>query len=282
MTLGIDVGGTTVKAARLAPDGSATFAASQPFVRPDRDTLRLSIRRAVEGVGSGGVGSVGLCVPGRVAVDGSCVELSVNVPGLVGYRFDALVRDAVGEGIGFVRLGDAEAATLDAARVHPDRRRVLGLALGTGVGVALVEDGRPVRIGAGGIGHLGQVDVGELIPGGVVGPDGGRNSLEGYLGAPALRARFGEGPEALGGIGADDPAVRALARAVRIGLAVYTPDLVLVLGGVGLGLRSLAGVVEAAVRRELTSVAPRGWAMAFGDSPYHAALGAARWASASR
>jgi predicted NBD/HSP70 family sugar kinase len=281
-TLGIDIGGTAVKAALLGPDGASRTSVSAAYTRPDRQQLRSALRQAVGEVSLEGVRSVGLCVPGRRAPSGGCVRLSVNVPGLEGYPFDQIVTDSVGRSLPVRVCSDAEAATIDAARDHPNARRVLGIALGTGVGASLVEQGRPLRLGQGTIGHLGQVDIG-LLPGieppGPIGPDGGRNSLEAYFGVAALRDRFGpEFSEVLPRLPMSDPALLALVRAVRIALAVYTPDLVLLLGGLGLALKAQREQIDAAIRRDLTRIAPSGWTLEFGRSRFHAAMGAARLA----
>lgn len=281
-TLGIDIGGTAVKVALLGHDGASWTSVSHPYTRPDRQQLRSALRQAVGEVSLEDVRSVGLCVPGRRAPTGECVQLSVNVPGLEGYAFEQIVTDCIGRPMPVRVCSDAEAATIDAARDHPNARRVLGIALGTGVGASLVEQGRPLRLGQGTIGHLGQIDIG-LLPGieppGPIGPDGGRNSLEAYLGVAALRDRFGpDFPDVLPGLSVSDPPLLALVRAVRIALAVYTPDLVLVLGGLGLALTSHREQLDAAIHRDLTSIAPPGWRLEFGRSRFHAAIGAARLA----
>lgn len=288
-TLGIDIGGTAVKAALSSPREPRDFitSISTEYARPDRTTLNTAIRQAISGLPPEilrDIAAVGLCVPGRRARDGASIELAVNVPGLVGYRFDDLIADAIGRSAPLVLLGDAEAATLDLAHEHPGPSRVLGIAIGTGVGIAVVEHGRAVGIGSGGAGHFGQIDVGPIgdgaTPGSIIGPDGGRDSLEAYLGLPALRARFGaELPTRIATLGEHDPALIALARAIRIGLALYTPDRVLLLGGLGLAFKPLGGRIEAMIRDGLTGVAPRGWTLGFGSSRFHAARGAARAAT---
>ncbi len=281
-TLGIDIGGTAVKAAVLAADGAATTSVSDPYTRPDRAVLRAAVRDAVARLDPSGIRAVGLCVPGRRCAAGTHVELALNVPGLERYPFTEIVSDAIGRKAPVRVCSDAQAATTDAARDHPNARRVLGIAIGTGVGASLLEHGRPLRLGECTIGLLGQIDVGRpdgVDPPGPIGPDGGRNSLEAYLGVAALRGRFGtDFAAALPDLPASDPALLALARAIRIALAVYTPDLVLILGGLGLALRAHAEPLEAMVRTDLTSIAPRGWALAFGRSRFHAAVGAARMA----
>lgn len=305
--LGIDIGGTAVKAASIGPGGDRLVAVSDAYARPDRKTLRHAITVAIgrlgpQGFDTGRVRAVGLCVPGRRNADRTAIELAVNVPGLEGYRFDEIVRDLAGrDGLPQRVMTDAEAATADAARDFPGVRRILGIAIGTGVGCCLLEDGVAQRIGSGGIGHLGQIDLGPIDLGPVdrgpvdrglveqcdrsgtgaglwcpLGPDGGRGSAEAFLGVPAWRARYGERfIDRLSDVMPDDPALVAAARLIRVGLAIYTPQLVLVLGGVGLALGRRSAEIDRLVRTELTRVAPAGWRLAFGTSLHHAAFGAA-------
>lgn len=280
--IGIDIGGTAVKAALLDGRGGSQTACSASYVRPDRTVLIEAVREAVRALppGNGTIGRVGLCLPGRRHAAGDRIELAVNVPGLEGYAFGDLVEDAIGRRAAHTVVSDAEAATLDAAAIHGDADRVLGIAIGTGVGACLLEDRRAVRIGRGSGGHLGQWDVGPIGNLHPLGPDGGRGSLEGYVGVAAFRSRFGEAfAERISTLPADDPALVALIRAVRIALAVYTPDVVLILGGLGIALAPHARVIEEGVRAELSRVAPPGWRLAFGTSRFHAAMGAARMAA---
>lgn len=280
-TLGLDIGGTAVKAALVGPGLEDRLSISGPYVRPDRTRLTQAVAEAVRGLGPFDADAAGLCVPGRRSPDGTRIELAVNVPGLEGWAFEDLVRTAAGRAIPSRVFGDAEAATFDAAPPDARSRRVLGLAIGTGIGASLRVGGSPSPIG-----HLGQIDVGPMdpsAPAGVIGPDGGRDSAEAYLGVGALRDRLGEGfAEKLGGLPPDDPALKTLVRLIRVCLAAYTPDLIIVLGGVGIGLSVHADAIESAVRADLTRVAPRGWELAFGSCRHHAARGAARLAALTR
>jgi predicted NBD/HSP70 family sugar kinase len=276
-TLGIDIGGTAVKAAYHQTDG-IKVAMSSEYARPDRQQLAAAVRQAVIGLGPVNPISVGLCVPGKRSGDGESIELAVNVPGLVGYRFNHLLEDAGVTACSATVVSDAVAATIDVA-AESGAERVLGIALGTGVGMALIEAGRPLSIGKGSIGHLGQIDVGPCSSETVFGPDGGRNSLEGYLGVPALRSRLGpDFAQRLGGLPGDDPAIVALSRAIRICLAIYEPDRVVLLGGLGLAMRPLEERIRHSVCDGLTSVAPPGWTLGFGIDRFHAARGACRLA----
>lgn len=281
-TLGIDIGGTAVKAIVLSTDAAPLIGISEAYSRPDRTALVRAVHQAVSQVSPVTPTGVGLCVPGRLASDAQSIELSVNVPGLTGYTFESLIRDALGRSYPHVVLSDAEAATLDLAAEHPPATRILGIAMGTGVGAALVENGRSLKLGTHSVGHLGQIDLGPVgshpVP---IGPDGGRGSVEGYLGAPALRARLGPDLDyTLANLPPDDPALLAIARLIRVAIAIYTPDVVVLVGGIALGLRSRASEIERLTRHELTSVAPAGWILEFGHSRHHAARGAARAAKA--
>ncbi|MEO1716112.1 MAG: ROK family protein [Planctomycetota bacterium] len=273
--LGIDIGGTAVKVA-IRNDRGWRVGTSDRYSRPDRSELQSAIRDAVGRVGPHGTASaVGLCVPGIPSEDGSKVVTAVNVPGLEAWPFDELVRDAIGAPAEMHRTNDAAAATVDWVESHGASGRVAGIAIGTGVGLSIVDDGVPVCWTDGAAGHLGQIDVtvGDAASA-PVGPDGGRGGLEAYVGVAAVREAGGI--EAAFESGAT--ATIALARAIRVVNAMYRPDAVVLLGGVGIRLATMAGL-DAAVRADLTSLARPGWVLAFGDDDHHAARGAARLAS---
>jgi hypothetical protein len=86
----------------------------------------------------------------------------------------------------------------------------------------------------------------------------------------------------LAGLGAQDPVLRALARAIRIGHGIYRPDRVVLLGGVGRRLAGQAAALRELVSDRLTSVARAEWVLAFGVDDHHAARGAARSGAAAR
>ena len=117
----------------------------------------------------------------------------VNIPGLEGTDPTALVRRSLG-GIPapITRWTDAYAAGADARLTEGLEGRLLAISLGTGVGAAVIDDGcRQLVLHGQSSGHLGQMDVslGEDAP---LGPDGGRGSLEAYIGGPALLRRWGD------------------------------------------------------------------------------------------
>ncbi|MEL6497132.1 MAG: ROK family protein [Planctomycetota bacterium] len=275
--LGIDIGGTAVKVA-VRDDRGWRVGTSDRYSRPDRSSLQSAIRDAVGRAGVDGTASaVGLCLPGIPSEDDSRIATAVNVPGLEGWPFDELVRDAIGAPAEIHRTNDAAAATVDWVESHGVSGRVAGIAIGTGVGLSVLDESGPVAWTDGGAGHLGQIDVTVGDPASApLGPDGGRGGLEAYVGQHAVRAAGGvEKAFAVG-----SPALEALSRAIRIVHAMIRPDTVVLLGGIGVRL-SCAESLEEAVRAQLTCVARPGWTLACGDDDYHAARGAARLAASA-
>ena len=281
-SIGIDIGGTSVKLAALDGGGGNVLwtGQSQSYNRPTTDEL-ISALRSASGGRSVRDAAAALCVPGLLDKPRRVITLAVNVPGLMNVPLDDLVARAFGQGaIRELRItNDAVAAATDVVHVRHLSGRVLALSLGTGVGAAVLDDGQPLYVEGESPGHIGQLDV--SVPGEpVIGPDGGAGSLEGYVGAPALRARYGDDiAAAVAGLTVSAAPVRALVRAIRICHAVYRPHHVLLLGGIGIRLGHLVDPIRAAVADGLTSVARPDWTLATGDNDFHAALGAARMAA---
>jgi glucokinase len=274
-SLGIDVGGTSVKLALLQDKEVLWTARSDEYNRPNTDDLIAAMKQAASGK-STTADVVGLCVPGLLDHPTRTITMAVNVPGVVGIPLDELVGRAFGATGQIKLINDAVAAATDALLVRKLSNRVLCLALGTGVGPAVLDDGKPLRVENESPGHIGQADVSiEGHP--VIGPDGGAGSLEGYIGIHALRKRYG--PEFLSRLTIDEPPIKALVRAIRIGHAMYRPQHVLLLGGVGVRLKHLIPQIKQAVDHQLTSVARAGWTLEAGADDFHAARGAARLAS---
>jgi glucokinase len=282
--IGIDIGGTAVKVAAVDCVGAVLWAArSDSYQRPTEAQLIGAIRQAA-GRGAGALervspAAVGLCVPGLLDETKSVVRQSVNVPGLNGVRLGELVASAFAAApAGVFVATDAYATAFDLYASHRPAGRMFVLAIGTGVGAAVLDDGKPLLVDGDSPGHFGQMDVSLEGPP-VIGADGGAGSLEGYLSAAAFAARYGPEPGAwVTRIRAEDPPVRALVRAVRIAHALYRPQHVFLAGGIGLRLARLVPDLHRAIATDLTNIARPGWTLACAESDFHAAQGAARLA----
>src|SRR4051812_40190466 len=191
-SLGIDIGGSSVKLALVRDDQTLWKSQSETYARPTRqqlaDVIRTAIARRFDPAGA----AVGICVPGTRELGSHTVTRSVNIPALDGLDLNALVRDAVGGSPRHIEVAtDAVATAYDVYATRKLTGRLCSIALGTGIGLGVIDDGGiPLYVHGESPGHIGQMDVSiEGYP--VVGPDGGAGSLEGYLGAPAIVARYG-------------------------------------------------------------------------------------------
>jgi predicted NBD/HSP70 family sugar kinase len=276
--LGIDIGGSSVKAAAVEEGQTKWTGQSRRYARPTREGLVAAIREAIGGREIGNP-AVGLCVPGLLDERKETVTYSVNVPGLMGLRLPDLVRDAVGHAGRLLVANDSNAAARDIYTARQLTGRLLVIVLGTGVGMSVMDAGGPLAVDGESPGHIGQMDVSvEGHP--VIGPDGGAGSLEGYVGAAALAERYGssEGTDPVERIGPDDPAILALARTIRICHAIYRPQHVCLAGGVGIRMGRLLPDLRRRVERDLTRLAREGWTLTVGDDDFHAARGVAKLA----
>jgi predicted NBD/HSP70 family sugar kinase len=276
-SLGIDIGGTSVKLAALK-DGQKHWTGQSAFyVRPTTAQLIAAIRQASDGRMQS-VDVAGICVPGLLDREKRMITLSVNVPGLVNIVLDELVRQALGDGIRRLQIiNDAVATATDVIRSRGLKGRVLSIALGTGVGMGVLDDGVPLMVEGASPGHIGQMDV--SIEGDVpIGPDGGAGSLEGYMGVPALIRRYGSTESFFKTATATDPPLRALVRAIRVCHAIYRPQHVVLVGGVGTRIKHLVTDLKRLIDTDLTSIAIKDWTLSAGEHDFHAAMGAARLA----
>ena len=241
--------------------------------------IRAAAAGRVADLGDRGVVLAGVCVPGMPSEDRSFVARSVNVPALNGIHLDGLVERVLGVKPAALTVAtDTYATAYDLYRSRRPEGSMFLLAIGTGVGAAVLDKGRPLSVDGDSPGHFGQVDV-SLAGEPVVGPDGGAGSLEGYLSAAALASQFGPEQGAwVGRMTAEDPAMRALVRAIRIAHALYRPRHVFLAGGIGIRLGGLQTELFTAISKQLTSIARADWTLSTGDSDFHAAQGAARLA----
>jgi glucokinase len=162
-TLGIDVGGTTIKAIRVSDDGRVLAEHRVPTPNPDPtgELLTEAVAEVVSAMGGHGGAPVGVVVPGLVDEIRGVAVHSVNL----GYR-DAPLRDLLQQ-----RLGTAVALSQDvrAGAVAEQRsgagRGIEGgvtfLAIGTGIAAAFLVDGRTIVSG----GHAGEVGQPVIVSG---------------------------------------------------------------------------------------------------------------------
>lgn len=293
-TLGIDIGGTSTKVASVEHGICLATAESPRYERPDAVSLRAAVAVAIENLRTKTSNrlftpaAIGLCLPGARDPDTGIITHAINVPGLIGQRPADLAAHAaevlnLSPALPHTIVSDAHAAAYAHWSTAKNKGRLFALSLGTGVGACVLDDGLILKVSGESSGHFGQIDVSlEDIPTSIpVGPDGGRGSLEAYLGLPALRAHFGPRLRAwLDAPSLDSPPIRALVRALRIAHAIYRPHSIVLLGGVGMSLAPILTVLRARVNDHLTILARPDWKLEAGTHRHYAAVGAALLANA--
>ncbi len=260
LTVGVDVGGTRVRAGVVDAQG-AILDTARTATPPQEGALESAVAGVVaELAGRHPVGAVGLALAGFVTPDRRSVRFAPHLA----WR-DAPVADRIADRVGLpvVVEHDVNAAALAERRFGAAKgaATVVFVALGTGIGSALLIDGELYRGAYGVAPELGHVRV---VPDGRPCPCGKSGCWERYCSGTALAATAveliadsGRDSPVLGQLAAADPgqvtgqrvaaaaregdpvavaAVAALAHWLGEGLAlvadVFDPELIVIGGGV--------------------------------------------------
>lgn len=190
--IGIDLGGTAIKALALSAEGERLGeeeAATRDGEFEDGvPAFAVGARQLVEGLEErhGGRAAVGICAPGLPSKDGDCIRA---MPGRLEGLEGLVWKEALGREGPVPVLNDAHAALYGEAwkGAAAGLSDVMMLTLGTGVGGALMVDGRLLRGHLGRAGHLGHVSLDGEGPLGITGLPG---TIEETLSRTALERSF--------------------------------------------------------------------------------------------
>lgn len=187
--LGIDIGGTRIKAGLVDKDGK--ILTSKIIDTPTSlDAFKTSFARMIQELVAGKELPIGAGVGCKGIVNPATTEVEI-VPGtfkfLEGVRLSSLIELALGQSIPVHADNDARAALAGevvwgAAR---GRRNVVMLTLGTGIGGAVLAEGNILRGARGVAGHLGHISI---DPEGVICICGNRGCIETIFSARAIEA----------------------------------------------------------------------------------------------
>lgn len=164
MFLGLDIGGTNIKAGIVNDDGALVHQFSQPTeAQRGRDAMLQDIRSVVEQVlqSTPSIRAIGVGVPGVVNPANGCVYYPPNLPGWEIVPLTDILRSY--SPVPVAVDNDANVATLAESELGAGRNfsHFLYVTLGTGVGGGIIVNNRLFtgeRGGAGEIGHI-VVDV---------------------------------------------------------------------------------------------------------------------------
>jgi len=185
--IGIDVGGTFLKAARVGGDGRLRAHIELPVSKGSADDLLRQMQEAVRRLEDAGAAqAVGVGLPGIVDASTGRLYNAPNVPALNGLDVGRELGRRTGRPC--FAENDANAAALAEAWMGAGRgaARLLFVTLGTGVGGALVFDG---RIWGGTSGYAGEVGHLQADPKGLPCGCGSWGCVETIAGVPGWERR---------------------------------------------------------------------------------------------
>ena len=251
LVVGVDVGGTTIKAALLDSDGLEYGHSERPTPRdvgPDA-VIATIIRTIVELRAriseAARLRAVGLVVPGVVDAQQGIAVYAANI----GWR-ELPLRQIVAEAIGLPVVLDHDVRAAGLAELEWGAGRglqeVLFVALGTGVAGAVITRGEAYAGATGRAGELGHIPV---VPEGEWCACGQRGCTETYASGAAISRRYAAASgisdvpakDVISRAAAGDPvaqgvfsdAITALGRALVNYVLLMDPEVILIGGGMG-------------------------------------------------
>jgi len=257
--LGIDLGGSAIKLGRFSHDGNCLQSLTVPTPQPATpDAVLTAIVEAIAQVDPKGEASaIGVGTPGPTDATGRIARIAINLPDW----HDIPLADwlEAKTGCPTAIANDANCAGLGEAWLGAGRwyHHSILLTLGTGVGGAIILDGRLFTGHHGAAGELGLITINADGP---VCNSGNRGSLEQYASVQAIRRRTGMEPDKLSQLAAAGDA-KALAfwhdygRDLGAGLAsliyVLTPEAIVIGGGVSASADLFFPAVLAEIERRV-------------------------------
>ena len=238
--IGIDLGGTAIKLGRFRKDGTCLQSLSVATPQPATPTAVVnSMVEAITQLNSDRQAiAIGVGTPGPTDATGRIAKVAINLTGWHDVPLAEMLEAKTG--CPTVIANDANCAGLGEAWLGAGRRfrNLILLTLGTGVGGAIILDGKLFTGHRGAAGELGLIT---LNPDGPTCNSGNRGSLEQYVSVQAIRRRTGKEPAQLGVLAKEgDPFAlefwQSYGCELGAGLAsliyVLTPEAIVIGGGV--------------------------------------------------
>ena len=188
--IGVDLGGTNLRAAAVGRDGSLLQKVSESTpVSAGRDAVIAGIVESIETIrknlGRDSLAGVGVGIPGFILLDQGIVVGAPNLPDFVNYP----VRDEIERRLGtkVILENDANAAALGEKWMGAGRGvdDLILLTLGTGIGGGIISAGKILRGALGMAGEIGHITV---VPNGNPCGCGNTGCVEKYASATAVSA----------------------------------------------------------------------------------------------
>ena len=257
--IGIDLGGTAIKLGRFAPDG--TCLQSLTVATPQPATPEAVVAAMVDAIAQidppQHTIAIGVGTPGPADAAGRIAKVAINLQGW----HDVPLADwlEAKTSLPTIVANDANCAGLGEAWLGAGRRfqNLILLTLGTGVGGAIILDGKLFVGHQGAAGELGLIT---LNPDGPKCNSGNQGSLEQSVSVTAIRRRTAKEPAELGALAqAGDPDAltfwQEYGKDLGIGLTsliyVLTPEAIVIGGGVSASAEFFLPSVKAEIEQRV-------------------------------
>ena len=238
--IGVDLGGSAIKLGKFGADGICCQTLSVPTPQPAYpESVLMAMVDAIAQIDPlGESGAIGVGTPGPTDAEGRIARVAINLEGWHDIPLADWLESKTG--VQTILANDANCAGVGEFWLGSGRyfRNLILLTLGTGVGGAVILDGKLFTGHHGTAGELGLVTLN------MDGPEcnsGNRGSLEQYASIQAIRRRTGLEPDELGrrAKAGDAEAIafwHEYGRHLGTGLAnliyVLTPEVVIIGGGI--------------------------------------------------
>jgi glucokinase len=257
--IGIDVGGTGIKLGRFSQDGSClkslTVATPQPAT-PEA-VLAVIVDAIAQIDPDNQTIAIGVGTPGPADAAGRIAKIAINLPEWYDVPLAEWLETKTGKPT--VIANDANCAGVGEAWLGAGRnfQNFILLTLGTGVGGAIILDGKLFIGHQGAAGELGLIS---FNPDGPMCNSGNQGSLEQYASIIAIRRRTGKEPAQLGALAqAGDADALAFwqeyGRDLGIGLVsliyVLTPEAIVIGGGVSASFEFFLPALKAEIQQRV-------------------------------
>lgn len=256
--LAIDIGGTRLRAALVAPDGQILRRTEAPTPRAPGDAVVAEVARIAAEAGQG-ARMAGVCAPGPLDSTRGWALTNATIPGFADYPLRDRLQAALGLPVVLVNDGHAASFGEWVAGAGQGTQSMVYVTLSTGIGGGAVVEGRLQSGRMGMAGHVGHMT---LMPDGPKCNCGNHGCWEALAAGPAFAAAarslgFADGSAAFAAARAGDPAAADLvadeARWLGLGLVnllhVYAPEVIVLGGGMTAGLDLLRPGIEAEIAR---------------------------------
>lgn len=257
--IGIDLGGTAIKLGRFAEDGTCLqlLSVATPQPATPEAVVEVMVDALAQLDPTRQSIAIGVGTPGPADATGRIARVAINLANW----HDVPLADwlEAKTGLPTVLANDANCAGLGEAWLGGGRRfqDLILLTLGTGVGGAIILDGKLFVGHQGAGGELGLIT---FNPDGPTCNSGNQGSLEQYVSVPAIRRRTGLEPAQLGALakaGNTDALTfwQNYGKDLGAGLAsliyILTPEAIIIGGGVSASAEFFFPAVEAEIQRRV-------------------------------